>query len=128
MSSAGMNTKRISSTQTLELSKLLETTYFGLLIAWAQEMDRFAKKIDGNYNEITEFFKEISYLPPYVFQPGYIGGHCVMPNIQLLQDQFSSKFLDSIRSSNEQKGNELAGNEKKLSERIEPLRINQHAE
>lgn len=119
----GIKTKTISNPRTLELSKLLETTYFGLLVSWAQEMDRFAKQVGGEYSEIAPFFQEISYLPPVMFQPGYIGGHCIMPNIKLLDSQFSSEFLDTIKNSNEKKAMELSGNEEKLKERIEPIKI-----
>lgn len=122
-SAAGMKTQRITNPKTLELSKLLETTYFGLLIAWAQEMERLSKNVGGDYQELVKFFQEISYLPPYIFQPGYIGGHCVMPNIELLKSKFTSDFLDTIKKSNELKGIDLQGNSAKLSERIEPLRI-----
>lgn len=119
----GMKTKIISNPRTLELAKLLETTYFGLLVAWAQEMDRFAKQVGGDYAEITPFFEEISYMPPVVFQPGYIGGHCVIPNIELLKSQFTSEFLSTINNSNKKKAIELSGNEEKLKERIEPVKI-----
>jgi UDP-N-acetyl-D-mannosaminuronate dehydrogenase len=120
---AGMKTQRITVPGTLELSKLLETTYFGLLIAWAQEMDRLSRSIGGDYQELVKFFQEISYLPPYVFQPGFIGGHCVMPNIELLRSKFTSDFLETIKNSNIRKGAELSGDTAKLSERIEPVKI-----
>ncbi len=118
----GMKTKVISSPRTLELAKLLETTYFGLMIAWAQEMNRFAVQVDGNYFELAQFFEEISYLPPVVFQPGFIGGHCVMPNIELLKMKFDSKFLDAIKNSNRHRAKELSS-EEELKLRIEPLNL-----
>jgi UDP-N-acetyl-D-mannosaminuronate dehydrogenase len=120
----GMKTKIISNPSALELSKLLETTYFGLLVSWAQEMDRFAKQVNGEYSEITPFFEEISYLPPVIFQPGFIGGHCIMQNIKLLKSQLTSEYLDTIEHSNEKKATELSGDEGKLKQRIEPIKIN----
>jgi UDP-N-acetyl-D-mannosaminuronate dehydrogenase len=119
----GMKTKIISNPRTLELSKLLETTYFGLLVSWAQEMDRFAKQVGGEYSEVITFFEEILYLPPVMFQPGYIGGHCIMSNIKLLKSQLTSEFLDTIEHSNEKKATELSGDEGKLKQRIEPIKI-----
>jgi UDP-N-acetyl-D-mannosaminuronate dehydrogenase len=119
--SIGMKTEILTKATSLELAKLFETTYFGLLIAWAQEMDRIAKYNEGDYEEIVKFFQEISYLPPVVFQPGFIGGHCIMPNIKILKSQFPSDFLDAIELSNERKSKELKGKEDKLKERIEPL-------
>jgi UDP-N-acetyl-D-mannosaminuronate dehydrogenase len=105
--SAGLKSETMSAPEALELAKLLETTYFGLLIAWAQEMNRFAGSVNADYLEIGRFFREIAYLPGMLFQPGYIGGHCVMPNIELLQQSFKSAFLDAIKTSNEARKLEL---------------------
>ena len=35
--------------------------------------------------------------------PGVIGGHCAMPNIELLARSCDSPLLDAIRDSNAQK-------------------------
>lgn len=120
---AGLQSESVAAPETLELAKLLETTYFGLLIAWAQEMNRFAGAIGGDYLEIGKFFREIGYLPPVLFQPGVIGGHCVMPNIALLQHRFQSSFLDAIQSSNVERKAELAAQEQELKERLQPLAL-----
>jgi UDP-N-acetyl-D-mannosaminuronate dehydrogenase len=123
---AGMKTERMSSLENLELAKLLETTYFGLLIGWAQEMNRFAEKVNGNYLEIGKFFSEIDYLPKVLFQPGYIGGHCVMPNIALLEQKFRSDFLDAVKNSNELRRMELTVmGAKPSTERLQPLPMTQ---
>lgn len=103
----GLKTGTMGTPEALELAKLLETTYFGLLIAFAQEMDRFARASGASYDDIPRFFEEISYLPQHAFFPGYIGGHCVMPNIALLKTRFESELLDGIVSSNERKAAEL---------------------
>lgn len=85
-----------------ELSKLIETTWLGLLIGWAQEIERMAEQCGGSYSDVNAFIKEIAFLPSHIF-PGQIGGHCVMPNIELLQGRFSSAFLRAIVESNELK-------------------------
>ncbi len=122
--SAGMQSEAMSAPEALELAKLLETTYFGLLIAWAQEMSRFAQTVNADYLEIGRFFREISYLPGVLFQPGYIGGHCVMPNIELLRQQFQSDFLDAIENSNEVRKRELETAEQQLSgKRLQPTAL-----
>jgi UDP-N-acetyl-D-mannosaminuronate dehydrogenase len=104
---AGLKSEILTAPETLELAKLLETTYFGLLIAWAQEMNRFATTVNADYLEVGRFFTEIAYLPKVLFQPGIIGGHCVMPNIELLEQRFRSEFLSTIKSSNETRKIEL---------------------
>ena len=102
LESVGFSVKEFSSCRGLELTKLIETTYSGLLIAWAQEMNRFAGTVDTDYFEIMRFLSEISYLPPVVFQPGYIGGHCIINNLGLLDEIRQSPFIDCIRQSNAQ--------------------------
>ena len=121
---AGLKSETMSAPEVLELAKLLETTYFGLLIAWAQEMNRFAETVDADYLEVGKFFREIAYLPGVLFQPGYIGGHCVMPNIGLLQQRFQSEFLDVVRRSNDARKMELAAQEQEgAGERLKPLAL-----
>lgn len=120
--SAGLRCEAMSSPEALELAKLLETTYFGLLIAWAQEMDRFAGAVNVDYLEIGRFFREIDYLPGVLFQPGYIGGHCVIQNIDLLQRRFQSDFLDAVKKSNDARKLELEqGQQQIASKRLQPL-------
>jgi UDP-glucose 6-dehydrogenase len=84
----------------LELAKLLSTTYPALLIAWAQEMERYCREVGGEYPEITAFFAEQVHLPRFAFAPGHIGGHCLMPNLDLLDGVRRSDFVDAIRASN----------------------------
>jgi UDP-N-acetyl-D-mannosaminuronate dehydrogenase len=117
---AGLTTQRMSSFESLELAKLLETTYFGVLVAWAQEMDRFAAAADADYWETTGFFEEIGFFPPVSFEPGFIGGHCVMPNLDLLEQVRRSPVIDVIRQSNERRAQEwqLAG--RSTAERLSP--------
>ena len=107
--SVGLRTKVLSSPEATELAKLTETTYFGLLIAWAQEVERYCDKLGQDYEEIARFYKEISYLPPVSFFPGIIGGHCVMPNIEILSAIDHSEMLKVIQSSNSKKTAREAG-------------------
>lgn len=117
---AGMTTQRMSSPEALELAKLLETTYFGVLVAWAQEMDRFAGAVDADYWETTAFLEEIGFFPPVRFQPGYIGGHCVMPNLELLEQVRSSPFIDLMRDSNRRRAHELQERGLSIGDRLSP--------
>ena len=106
LSNAGFRTSIFRTLEIAELSKLLETTYLGLLVAWAQEVEGFAACYDASAEEINTFLQEIDCLPAHIF-PGHIGGHCVMPNIEILRSQFDSKFLDAIVESNELKHRQL---------------------
>jgi UDP-N-acetyl-D-mannosaminuronate dehydrogenase len=104
LSAAGFRVAGFLNAETAELSKLLETTWLGVLVGWAQDVERMAAEYGASYEEVDRFVEEISYLPR-VF-PGFIGGHCVMPNIAILRDRFSSRFLDAVVESNESKEQE----------------------
>ncbi len=116
---AGMTTQCISKLETLELAKLAETTYFGVLIAFAQELNRYANRVDGDYAEALDFFEEIDFLPQTKYYPGFIGGHCVIPNIELLRTIAPSPLLDWVLASNRRRAEELA-NEGRMALSLEP--------
>jgi UDP-N-acetyl-D-mannosaminuronate dehydrogenase len=101
--SLGLNTKILSTPEAAEIAKLTETTFFGLMIAWAQEVERYADQFGGSYDEIVSFYEEIGFFPPVKYFPGTIGGHCVMPNIELLKRFADSEILDAIETSNRKK-------------------------
>jgi len=101
--SIGLKTNILSSPEATELAKLTETTYFGLLIAWAQEVERSCDKLGLNYDEVVSFYEGINFLPPVKYFPAIIGGHCVMSNIELLRQAAYSEILEAIRASNVKK-------------------------
>jgi len=103
--SLGMKTKVLDTPETTELAKLSATTYFGLLIAWAQEVERYCEQLSIDYDQVVSFYEEIGYLPPVKYFPGEIGRHCIMPNIKILQRIFESDILNTIQNSNEMKKN-----------------------
>jgi UDP-N-acetyl-D-mannosaminuronate dehydrogenase len=101
--SCGFKTKVLSSPENSELGKLAETTYFGMMIAWAQEVERYCDRTGANYDEVISLFDEIKFFPPVKYFPGIIGGHCVMRNIEILSRIERSAMLRAIHSSNEKK-------------------------
>jgi len=98
---AGFKTDRFRTPKIGEVSKLLETTWLGMLVSWAQEVERMADNFGATYDEVNAYIDEIDFLP-HVF-PGVIGGHCIMPNIEILRGALQSDFLDIIVSGNQQK-------------------------
>jgi hypothetical protein len=104
---AGIQTRRVNRMETLELAKLAETTYFGILIAYAQELNRYCEKVDGDYYEATNFFDEIDFLPRVRYFPGFIGGHCVVPNINLMLQIGESPMLEAVLDSNRKRAAEI---------------------
>jgi UDP-N-acetyl-D-mannosaminuronate dehydrogenase len=114
--SLGIKCSILRSPIETELGKLFSTTYYALCIAYHQEMERVCKKFDSDFEQTVTRFNE-SYnavcreINPKVVRPilspGFIGGHCLMPNIALLKKDVKSDFLDIIEESNKKKNNDL---------------------
>ena len=90
MKKYGIKTKQMSKPETLELAKILcDTSYLGWLINYSQITNVIAKSHDVNYDEMWTFSDEIHKIlgnRPKMF-PGFIGGHCVIPNLELINNQ-----------------------------------------
>ncbi len=104
---AGLKTAAFPNATAGEVAKLIETTWLGILVGWAQEVERIAGRYNATYDEVNAFIEEVGYLPQGIFS-GYIGGHCVMPNIALLRSVLQSDFLDAVVNSNELKRGEAS--------------------
>jgi UDP-N-acetyl-D-mannosaminuronate dehydrogenase len=116
--SMGLKTKILSTPEATELAKLTETTYFGLMIAWAQEVERYCDRVNQDYAEVSSFYDEIKFFPPVKYFPGVIGGHCVMPNIEILSKFEDSALLKAIKTSNQKKVDRDAGMKVKAADAI----------
>jgi UDP-N-acetyl-D-mannosaminuronate dehydrogenase len=95
MADAGFKLKQMSTPDTLELAKLLtDTTYYGVLISYAQKTKIICDKADVDYDEMWQFADEghakLGNRPK--MYPGYIGGHCVIPNLYLLDPEDYDQF------------------------------------
>ena len=99
MKQCGIKTKKMSKPETLELAKIIcDTSYLGWLVNYAQLSNMIAIKHGVDYDEMWSFSDEIHRFlgnRPKMF-PGFIGGHCVIPNIDLLHNQ----TLDLIKKLN----------------------------
>ena len=100
MKSCGIKTKKMSKPETLELAKIIcDTSYLGWLINYSQISNMIAKNYGVNYDEMWTFSDEIHKIlgnRPKMY-PGYIGGHCVIPNLELIH----SDTLDLIKNLND---------------------------
>ena len=99
MKNCGIKTKLMSTPETLELAKILcDTTYLGWLINYSQITNVIAKNFGVDYDEMWTFSDEIHKFlgnRPKMY-PGYIGGHCVIPNLELI----NNKTLNLIKEMN----------------------------
>jgi len=104
----GVNSKAMKSSKETELGKLLDTTYYGICIAWHAEMKKMCDAFGADFEETVSSFNE-TYNQGYtslgksnVVRPvlyplqGPIGGHCVVPNARILQESFESEGLSMI--------------------------------
>ena len=109
MKSCGIKTQKMSKPETLELAKIIcDTSYLGWLINYSQISNMIAKNYNVNYDEMWLFSDEIHKFlgnRPKMY-PGYIGGHCVIPNLDLLHNQtlelikkINTKYSKKIRNS-----------------------------
>ena len=100
MKNCGIKTKQMSKPETLELAKIIcDTSYLGWLINYAQFSNMIAQQYNVNYDEMWSFSDEIHKFlgnRPKMY-PGFIGGHCVIPNLDLIHNQ----TLDLIKKMND---------------------------
>ena len=100
MTKCGIKTKKVSNPITLELSKIIcDTSYYGWLINYAQMSKIISEKYGVDYDEMWSFSDEIHKFlgnRPKLF-PGFIGGHCVIPNLELINEK-SLNQIDQINN------------------------------
>ena len=105
----GLKVKVLKSCRETELAKLFETTYRAWMIACFQEMHRISRAFDAEFDEAVDFLADThkERLDRPVMFPGVIGGHCLIPNTELLLKSYDSEFLRLILKSNEKRKEEI---------------------
>ena len=100
MKDCGIKTKKMSNPETLELAKIIcDTSYLGWLVNYAQLSNMIAIEYGVDYDEMWDFSHEIHKFlgnRPKMF-PGIIGGHCVIPNLDLIHN----RSLNTIKEMND---------------------------
>jgi UDP-N-acetyl-D-mannosaminuronate dehydrogenase len=105
----GLKTKVLKSCLETELAKLFETTYRTWMIACFQEMHRISKFFGADFKNVVDFLEDtnrVRHDRPVMF-PDVIGGHCLIPNTELLLKSYDSDFLRLILESNEKRKEEI---------------------
>ena len=105
----GLKVKVLKSCRETELAKLFETTYRAWMIACFQEMHRISRAFDADFDEAVDFIEDTHkerFDRPVMF-PGVIGGHCLIPNTELLLKSYDSELLRLILKSNEKRKEEI---------------------
>ena len=105
----GLKTKTLRSCAESELAKLFETTYRAWMIAYFQEMHRISRHFKTDFDDTVDFLEDTHRVRldrPIMF-PGVIGGHCLIPNTELLLKSYDSELLRLIMESNEKRKEEI---------------------
>jgi UDP-N-acetyl-D-mannosaminuronate dehydrogenase len=104
----GVTSNVYESSRTTEVAKLLDTSYYGVCIAWHDYAKQLCEKHGVNfkeaqthynltYNRGYEELEKTNVIRPTLTPPeGSIGGHCVVPNAELLREELDSKLLEAI--------------------------------
>lgn len=124
----GLKVKKLKSCAETEVAKLFETTYRAWMIACFQEMHRISRNVEADFDDAVDFLEDTHRVRldrPVMF-PGVIGGHCLIPNTELLLSFYDSEFLRLILKSNEKRKTEIkdqnvAEEVKKVKKRSELL-------
>lgn len=118
----GLKTKVLGSSIDTELAKLFETTYRAWMVACFQEMHRISRFLGADFDDVVDFLEDthrVRFDRPIMF-PSVISGHCLVPNINLLLENYDSEFLRLITKSNEKRKEEMK--DKSVSDEAESIR------
>jgi UDP-N-acetyl-D-mannosaminuronate dehydrogenase len=107
----GMKTRAFLEPETPEAIKLWDTTQYGWQIVLAKEIASWCREHDLSFDEVYRFanhdynagYEDLGQpevvRPSLRDMPGPIGGHCVIPNLDLLGH---NRIADTIRHANDQ--------------------------
>lgn len=125
---AKIKTRILKSPLETELAKLFETIYTAWMIVFFQEMHRISKHFGADLDAIVGAIEDIHRvrLDRPIWYPGVIGGHCLIPNTELLLKGYDSEFLRMILESNEKRREEIRNENvksevEKVKKRVEAL-------
>jgi len=87
---------RFNGPEETELGKILSTTYYGWNIIFNKAAKKICQQTNTNFNQVYTKFNQIynsGYLktkpnvvrPVLDYTPGKIGGHCVIPNAEIMK-------------------------------------------
>jgi len=99
----------------LVMAKLLEVTWFGMNLAFVQQTKLICEDQHLNFDQVYTRYnlysrigkdyseKKIRYMPRPLFVPGFVGGKCVIQDVELmrLMDYGDKRLWDWIIDTNE---------------------------
>ena len=110
---AGLSVMACKTPEETEFLKLRSTTIYGINIEFARYCEKVGKELeipagtfevyDMDYNLLNVRLGCFKYVR-YVLQSpkGKIGGHCVLPNAEILQEQYPHPFIQAVLDFNKE--------------------------
>lgn len=100
--------KLVSDSNFTEFLKLRSTAKYGINLVWTEYEAKVAEQLSMDMDYVREFDRDYNKLyhnlgmdwaQRYILgnPHGKIGGHCVVPNAELLDEQFPSELLKMIK-------------------------------
>lgn len=105
----GIKSRLVPDSNFTEFLKLRSTAKYGINLMWADYEKMVADKLDMDFDLLKEFDTEYNRLyrelgetwaQRYILDPpeGKIGGHCVVPNAKLLNEQYPNEWLQELEN------------------------------
>jgi len=106
----GFKTMAHDNPEVVELGKLLDTSYYGICLAFNKYSHSIAEDLGVNFEDIKQMNHTYNegakaegwpqFVRPEIdYMPGPIGGHCVVPNARILGKKYPHKLLESIEEA-----------------------------
>lgn len=107
LTTLGINSYICKNSITTEYAKLLDTTYYGLCIAFHADVLSLCKDnnldfeeimtiYNNSYNEGYSKLNKQHFCRPVLYGSNKIGGHCVVPNALILEKYLNSQLIQGI--------------------------------
>jgi hypothetical protein len=108
LESLGMKTKLFFPSITTEIGKILDTSYYGVCIAWHGEMKKICDKAAVNFDEAVRDFNitynegyakmgKTNVIRPVLYSPQKgITGHCIISNGEMMNKYLKTKGIDFL--------------------------------
>jgi len=95
-----------------EFAKLMNLSYYGTCISIFQEFDRIIDKYRLKRDDVMNFIgstqtESKGTVPRPLYYGGYIGGHCVIPALKMLQNFCEFQIFKEVIESNESRLKEV---------------------
>ncbi|MEK7663825.1 MAG: hypothetical protein AAB340_00020 [Patescibacteria group bacterium] len=104
----GIKVKVLGSSTATEVGKILDTTYYGVVIAWHGEMKEICDQFGVNFDEaVTDFnntynegytkLGKKNVVRPVLYPPqNGKAKHCIVPNVAMLSQHYKTPFFELL--------------------------------